>query len=320
MPSVSTGGAPGPRILTPDQRPRVFISSTLQELAPERAAARAAVERLRLIPVMFELGARPHPAARSVPRLPGAEPRVRGAVLRAVRMGRTRRGDLRPRGRVPALRRAAAAGLPQGAGARPRAATEGAARHRPRRRHRVVQVVRLTPRSSSALLGEDLAVLLAERFLLGGPESPARPRAQDRAVALPRGDRSPLQWTRWSDATRSSPRSKRLLASEQPARHRRRTRWDREDAAGPRGGAPGGSRLRRGPDRLRPARGGRRPGGRPAGRRVLDRAGPGRRRAGAGRPGRCVRRPALRPGPRQLRAGAPGGDRRGRAPHPLPRR
>jgi predicted ATPase len=49
-------------ILTPDQRPRVFVSSTLQELAVERAAARAAVEALRLIPVMFELGARPHPA------------------------------------------------------------------------------------------------------------------------------------------------------------------------------------------------------------------------------------------------------------------
>ena len=51
-----------PRILTPDQRPRVFISSTLQELADERAAAREAIEAMRLIPVMFELGARPHPA------------------------------------------------------------------------------------------------------------------------------------------------------------------------------------------------------------------------------------------------------------------
>ena len=48
-------------ILTPDQRLRVFISSTLEELAPERSAARAAVERLRLTPVMFEQGARPHP-------------------------------------------------------------------------------------------------------------------------------------------------------------------------------------------------------------------------------------------------------------------
>lgn len=48
-------------IRTPDQRLRVFVSSTLDELAPERAAVRAAIERLRLIPVMFEMGARPYP-------------------------------------------------------------------------------------------------------------------------------------------------------------------------------------------------------------------------------------------------------------------
>jgi predicted ATPase len=48
-------------IRTPDQRLRVFVSSTLRELAAERQAVRAAVERLRLVPVMFELGARPHP-------------------------------------------------------------------------------------------------------------------------------------------------------------------------------------------------------------------------------------------------------------------
>jgi predicted ATPase len=48
-------------ILTPDQRLRVFVSSTLQELAPERAAVSRAIESLRLIPVMFEMGARPHP-------------------------------------------------------------------------------------------------------------------------------------------------------------------------------------------------------------------------------------------------------------------
>lgn len=48
-------------IRTPDQRLRVFVSSTLQELAPERIAAREAIERLRFAPVMFELGARPHP-------------------------------------------------------------------------------------------------------------------------------------------------------------------------------------------------------------------------------------------------------------------
>ena len=48
-------------IRTPDQRLRIFVSSTLQELAPERRAARAAIERLHLAPVMFELGASPHP-------------------------------------------------------------------------------------------------------------------------------------------------------------------------------------------------------------------------------------------------------------------
>ncbi len=47
-------------ISTPDRRVRVFVSSTLQELATERAAARDAITGLHLSPVMFELGARPH--------------------------------------------------------------------------------------------------------------------------------------------------------------------------------------------------------------------------------------------------------------------
>jgi predicted ATPase len=48
-------------ISTPDQRLRVFVSSTLGELAAERQAVRRAVEDLHLHPVLFELGARPHP-------------------------------------------------------------------------------------------------------------------------------------------------------------------------------------------------------------------------------------------------------------------
>jgi predicted ATPase len=40
---------------------RVFVSSTLAELAEERAAVARAISSLRLTPVMFELGARPHP-------------------------------------------------------------------------------------------------------------------------------------------------------------------------------------------------------------------------------------------------------------------
>jgi hypothetical protein len=58
-----SSGMPGerPHISTPDRRVRVFVSSTLQELAAERNAARSAITGLHLTPVMFELGARPHP-------------------------------------------------------------------------------------------------------------------------------------------------------------------------------------------------------------------------------------------------------------------
>ncbi|MFN8052587.1 MAG: DUF4062 domain-containing protein [Acidimicrobiales bacterium] len=48
-------------ILTPDQRVRVFVSSTMEELATERVAVREAVEGMHLSPVLFELGARAHP-------------------------------------------------------------------------------------------------------------------------------------------------------------------------------------------------------------------------------------------------------------------
>lgn len=53
--------APSPVIRTPDQRLRVFVSSTLAELAEERSAVARAITSLGLAPVMFELGARPHP-------------------------------------------------------------------------------------------------------------------------------------------------------------------------------------------------------------------------------------------------------------------
>ena len=48
-------------IRTPDRRLRVFVSSTLSELAQERQAVSRAISALRLTPVMFEVGARPHP-------------------------------------------------------------------------------------------------------------------------------------------------------------------------------------------------------------------------------------------------------------------
>ncbi len=47
-------------IRTPDQRLRVFVSSTLAELAEERIAVSRAISALRLTPVLFELGAQSH--------------------------------------------------------------------------------------------------------------------------------------------------------------------------------------------------------------------------------------------------------------------
>ena len=61
---VRAAGAGPPEeavIRTPDRRVRVFVSSTLGELAEERRAVARAISALRLTPVMFELGARPYP-------------------------------------------------------------------------------------------------------------------------------------------------------------------------------------------------------------------------------------------------------------------
>jgi hypothetical protein len=58
---VSRGPPDEPVIRTADRRLRVFVSSTLGELADERRAVSRAIEALRLTPVMFELGARPYP-------------------------------------------------------------------------------------------------------------------------------------------------------------------------------------------------------------------------------------------------------------------
>ena len=61
MGSFDSAQSSRPAITTPDQRIRVFVSSTLDELASERVAAREAIEAQRLTPVMFEGGARAHP-------------------------------------------------------------------------------------------------------------------------------------------------------------------------------------------------------------------------------------------------------------------
>jgi hypothetical protein len=57
--SVSQGPRGEAVIRTPDRLLRVFVSSTLGELAEERRAVSRAVTALRLNPVTFEAGARP---------------------------------------------------------------------------------------------------------------------------------------------------------------------------------------------------------------------------------------------------------------------
>jgi predicted ATPase len=54
---ATVGGDQAAAIRTPDQRVRVFVSSTLQELAEERGAVRDAVKALRLVPVIAAVSA-----------------------------------------------------------------------------------------------------------------------------------------------------------------------------------------------------------------------------------------------------------------------
>jgi hypothetical protein len=59
---AASAGPPDEAVIrTPDRRVRVFVSSTLGELAEERRVVARAISALRLTPVMFELGARPYP-------------------------------------------------------------------------------------------------------------------------------------------------------------------------------------------------------------------------------------------------------------------
>ena len=110
-------GMPGetaPEISTPDRRVRVFVSSTLQELADERRAARDRDQPAAADPGDVRAGRPAAPAARALPGLPGAERRLRRHLLAPVRLGGAGRAGVRPGGRVPAVRGPAEADLRQG--------------------------------------------------------------------------------------------------------------------------------------------------------------------------------------------------------------
>ena len=157
-------------IRTPDQRLRVFVSSTLAELAEERrGGGRGRSRRSRLTPVMFELGARPHPPQELYRAYLAQSRRVRRPVLAALRMDRAGDGHLGARGRVPAVRRDAAAAVPQDAGAGSGAAAGGDDRRRSSRRAPTPTDRSPAPRELGRLVRDDLALLLSERFAAAAP-------------------------------------------------------------------------------------------------------------------------------------------------------
>src|SRR5215475_10891503 len=161
-------------ILTPDQRVRVFISSTLGELAAERAAARRAIRRLHLVPVWYESGARPHPP-RSMYRAYLAQSQVFVGIYWQ------RYGWVAPGMEISGLEDELrlAAGKPMllylkrpAPDQEPRLAAmiEGI-----RDKGTVSYRTFATPRELERLLADDLAVLLSEHFAggPGGAELPA---------------------------------------------------------------------------------------------------------------------------------------------------
>jgi predicted ATPase len=173
--SVSPGPPDEAVIRTPDRRVRVFVSSTLGELAEERRAVSRAISALRLTAVMFEAGARPYPPA-EVYRAYLAQADVFIGVYWQ------RYGQIVPGAQVSGLEEEfeLSGGLPRllyvktpAPGREPRLADllarikeESSASYRHFR----------TPAELGRLVRDDLAVLLSERFAAAaGPAAAATP-------------------------------------------------------------------------------------------------------------------------------------------------
>jgi predicted ATPase len=160
-------------IQTPDQRVRVFVSSTMKELAAERAAVRQAVESLHLTPVLFELGARPHPPKElylAYLRQSHVFVGIYGEQYGWIAPGETVSGledEYLASGDKPRLvyvKSPAPAREPRLAEMLTRIGNEGLSYRR-----------FSTPEELAGLVVDDLAVLLSERF--GPPEATAAPEA-----------------------------------------------------------------------------------------------------------------------------------------------
>jgi predicted ATPase len=173
-------------IRTPDRRLRVFVSSTLGELAEERRAVERAISALRLTPVMFELGARPYP-----PREVYQQYLTQSDVFIGLYWQRS--GQPAPGARVSGVAEEfeLSGGLPRLlyvkapapdrdpglAGLLARIEREASASYRHFR----------TPAELGRLVRDDLAVLLSERFTAGHPAAAAPPPPRPPAPRGPRG-------------------------------------------------------------------------------------------------------------------------------------
>jgi predicted ATPase len=173
--AASAGPPDGAVIRTPDRRLRVFVSSTLGELAEERRAVARAISALRLTPVMFELGARPYP-----PREVYQQYLAQSDVF--IGLYWQRYGQLAPGAHVSGLeeefelsselprllyvKTPAPDREPGLAGLLARIQDEASASYRSFR----------TPAELGRLVRDDLAVLLSERFTASGaaPAAPAQ--------------------------------------------------------------------------------------------------------------------------------------------------
>jgi predicted ATPase len=181
---VSEGPRDAVAIRTPDRRLRVFVSSTLGELAEERRAVSRAISALRLTPVMFELGARPYPPTELYQAY-----LVQSDVF--IGMYWQRYGQLVPGGQISGLEQEF-----QLSGELPRLLYVKAPA--PDREPRLADLLARireesstsyrsfrTPAELGRLVRDDLAVLLSERFAAGG----GRAAAAAQSAAAARGPR-----------------------------------------------------------------------------------------------------------------------------------
>ena len=229
-------GVHHPAIRTPDQRIRVFVSSTLRELADERAR-RARGDRAAA-PRAGHVRARraPAPAPRALPLLPRAERRLRRHLLARATAGS------RPTRRSPASRTSTTS--PRAA--MPKLIYIKASDHRDERLDRAdrrASAPTTPPPTCPSATADELARARRRR-----PRHPprralrrvrrARRRRADAATVGAAGARARRRTPRRSAARTTSPRVRDLLArGDAPRRQPRRPRRDRQEPARDRGRA-----------------------------------------------------------------------------------